>query len=152
MSRTEEQPRWWRMLGPGFIVAATGVGAGDLIAAAVAGQRFGLAVLWVVLLGSLFKAVLNEGVSRWQLATGTTLMEGWIRHLPRWVSWYFLVYLCFWGFLVAAALISACGVAAHALFPVLPVPAWGALHTLAGAALVWTGGYKTFESIMKGLI
>ncbi|MBT5169060.1 MAG: Nramp family divalent metal transporter, partial [Opitutales bacterium] len=70
MSRTEEQPRWWRMLGPGFIVAATGVGAGDLIAAAVAGQRFGLAVLWVVLLGALFKAVLNEGVSRWQLATG----------------------------------------------------------------------------------
>ena len=104
MSQFQKLSSLRQMLGPGFIVAATGVGAGDLIAAAVAGQRFGLAVLWVVLLGAFFKAILNEGVSRWQLATGTTLMEGWIRHLPRWVSWYFLVYLCFWGFLVAAAL------------------------------------------------
>ena len=143
---------WRQRLGPGFIVAATGVGAGDLIAAAVAGQSYGLAVLWVVALGALFKAVLNEGVSRWQLATGTTLMEGWIRYLPRWVSWYFLIYLCFWGFLVASALISACGVAAHALFPDLPVWAWAVLHTCAGAILVWTGGYRTFETVMKTLI
>ena len=152
MSQFQKLSSLRQMLGPGFIVAATGVGAGDLIAAAVAGQRFGLAVLWVVLLGAFFKAILNEGVSRWQLATGTTLMEGWIRHLPRWVSWYFLVYLCFWGFLVAAALISACGVAAHALFPVLPVPVWAALHTSVGAALVWRGGYAIFERVMKGLI
>lgn len=143
---------WRQRFGPGFIVAATGVGAGDLIAAAVAGQQFGLAVLWVVFLGAVFKATLNEGVSRWQLATGTTLMEGWIHYLPRWVSWYFLAYLFFWGFLVASALISACGVAAHALLPFLPVPAWAALHTCVGAALVWKGGYTIFETIMKSLI
>jgi Mn2+/Fe2+ NRAMP family transporter len=50
-------------------VAATGVGAGDLIAASVAGRRFGLAVLWVVVLGALCKGVLNDGIARWQLAT-----------------------------------------------------------------------------------
>ena len=144
-------PRW-QTLGPGFVVAATGVGAGDLIAAALAGQKFGLAVLWVVLLGAFFKAVLNEGVSRWQLATGTTLIEGWIRHLPRWVTWYFLVYLCLWGFLVAAALASACGVAAHALAPQLSVHAWAVVHSIIGGALVWTGRYTLFESVMKALI
>jgi Mn2+/Fe2+ NRAMP family transporter len=93
---------WWRSLGPGFVVAATGVGAGDLIAASVAGRKFGLAVLWVVALGALFKWVLNEGVSRWQLATGTTVLEGWIMRLPRWVGTYFLGYLFLWGLLVAA--------------------------------------------------
>ncbi|MBK1877578.1 Nramp family divalent metal transporter [Pelagicoccus mobilis] len=148
----EKQRLGWRALGPGFVVAATGVGAGDLIAAAVAGQKFGLAVLWVVVLGAFFKAFLNEGVSRWQLATGSTLIEGWIRHLPRWVSWYFLAYLCFWGFLVAAALMSACGVAAHTLVPSLPIPVWAAIHTLLGAILVWTGKYALFESFMKTLI
>lgn len=142
----------WRALGPGFVVAATGVGAGDLIAAAAAGQSFGLSVLWVVALGALFKAFLNEGVSRWQLATGTTLIEGWIRHLPAWVSWYFMAYLCLWGFLVAAALVSACGVAAHTLVPALSVQAWAILHSLAGAAIVWVGRYALFEAVMKCLI
>jgi len=84
----------WKRFGPGFVVAATGVGAGDLIAATVVGQKYGLAVLWVVALGALFKGVLNEGVSRWQLATGTTLIEGWTQRLPRWVGYYFVAIWC----------------------------------------------------------
>lgn len=144
----------WRILGPGFVVAATGVGAGDLIAAAVAGRRFGLAVLWVVVMGALFKFVLNEGVSRWQLATGKTLIEGWTERLPRWVSWYFLVYLLLWSFLVAAALSSACGVAASALFPSLSLPiwVWSLAHASVAFLFVWWGGYSGFERVMKILI
>jgi len=132
-------------------VAATGVGAGDLIAAAVAGRQFGLAVLWVVALGAMFKWVLNEGVSRWQLATGTTLIEGWGARLPRWVGGYFVGYLILWAFLVAAALSASCGVAAKALFPDLPVPlgAWSALHAALAYVLVRRGGYAGFESLMK---
>jgi Mn2+/Fe2+ NRAMP family transporter len=144
--------RWWSSLGPGFVVAATGVGAGDLIAAAVAGNRYGLAVLWVVLAGAVFKWVLNEGVARWQFATGTTIIEGWVERLPSAVSWYFLFYLCLWGFLVAAALSSACGVAASALLPILSVNQWAAIHALAGFVLVLFGRYRAFENVMKFLI
>lgn len=108
---------FFRYLGPGFVVAATGVGAGDLIAASVAGARYGTIILWAALLGGLLKFVLNEGVARWQIATDTTLLEGWIHKLPRGVSWYFLLYLLLWSFVVAGALISFCGLAAHTLFP-----------------------------------
>jgi Mn2+/Fe2+ NRAMP family transporter len=144
----------WRSLGPGFVVAATGVGAGDLIAAAVAGRRFGLAVLWVVVLGAFFKWVLNEGVARWQLATGETLIEGWTKRLPRWVSWYFLGYLVLWSFLVAAALSAACGVAAGAVLPGIGMPtwAWSTLHAFGAFLLVWWGRYAVFERMMKILI
>jgi len=145
---------WWRSLGPGFVVAATGVGAGDLIAAAVAGQKFGLVVLWAVAVGALFKAVLNEGISRWQLATGTTLIEGWGARLPKWVGGYFLIYLVFWGFLVAAALMASCGVATKALFPQIPIPvvAWSAFHAVLAFALVKLGRYQAFEKLMKVLM
>ena len=68
-----------RDLGPGIVIAATGLGAGDLIAAALAGARYGTAVLWAAAIGALLKFALNEGLARWQLATGTTLLEGWIR-------------------------------------------------------------------------
>ena len=34
-------------------------------------------VLWTAALGAVLKYSLAEGVARWQLATGTTLIEGW---------------------------------------------------------------------------
>lgn len=140
------------MLGPGFLVAATGVGAGDLIAAAVVGTRFGVVVLWVVALGALFKWVLNEGIARWQLATGTTLIAGWVQKLPRVVTWYFLGFLFLWALLVAGTLSNWCGVAAATFLPFWPAKTWGALHALAGFVLVWFGRYQTFERLMKALV
>lgn len=138
-----------RSYGPGIAVAATGVGAGDLVAASVAGAQYGTAVLWAALVGAVIKYVLNEGIARWQLATGTTILEGWITRLPRFVSYYFLVYLILWSFIVAAALISACGLAAHAMIPDLSVTTWGILHSLAGVVLVMVGRYALFERLMK---
>jgi Mn2+/Fe2+ NRAMP family transporter len=34
-----------RDIGPGIVIAATGLGAGDLIAASVAGAKYGIALL-----------------------------------------------------------------------------------------------------------
>ena len=110
------------ILGPGLVLAATGVGVGDLVAAAVSGSRFGFALVWAVLAGAIVKFVLSEGLARWQLATGTTLLEGWVLHLGRWVQYLFIAYLVVWSFVVGGALISACGLAGHALVPALPSP------------------------------
>lgn len=142
----------WRLLrtvGPGLVVAATGVGAGDLVAAAKAGATYGLPLLWTAVLGALLKFALAEGVARWQLATRTTVLEGWARLLGRPVQILFLVYLVLWTVIVCAALMSACGLAAHALFPVLSVTAWAILHALFGMAFVFTGGYGSLERAMK---
>ncbi|HXI04192.1 MAG TPA: Nramp family divalent metal transporter, partial [Candidatus Saccharimonadales bacterium] len=114
-----------------------------------AGARYGHAVVWAAAIGALLKYVLNEGLARWQLATGTTLIEGWVERLGRWVQWCFLAYLVLWSFIVAGALISACGLAAHAIAPALSVATWGILHSLAAAAMVLAGGYGRFESVMK---
>ena len=79
------------LLGPGLAVAATGVGAGDMIAGTAAGARFGTTLLWAAAFSALLKYVLNEGIARWQLATGTTLLEGWVERLGRPLQYYFLV-------------------------------------------------------------
>jgi len=141
-----------RWVGPGLVVAATGVGAGDMVAAAKAGAIWGTPLLWSVLVGALLKFVLAEGVARWQLATGSTLLEGWGRLLGRPVRAAFLVYLLAWTVVVAAALMSACGLAAHALFPRLSVTTWAIAHALAALLLVWFGGYRSFERVMKWVI
>lgn len=140
------------VLGPGVAVAATGIGAGDMVSASLSGARFGTTVLWVVLIGALLKFVLNEGIARWQLATDTTLLEGWARHLHRGVLYLFGAYLILWSFMVAAAQIAACGLAGHALVPALSVPAWGVIHSVVAIALVWLGRYGLFERMMKFFI
>jgi Mn2+/Fe2+ NRAMP family transporter len=140
------------MLGPGIVVAATGIGAGDMIAAAVSGARYGLLLLWAAALGAILKFCLNEGIARWQLATGTTLLEAWVSRFHRAVSIYFIIYLFLWSFIVAGALIAACGLAGHALLPVLPVEAWGVIHSLGAVILVYLGRYAVIEKVMKFFI
>lgn len=141
-----------KTIGPGIVIAATGVGAGDLIAASVSGARYGTAILWAAVIGAIIKYVINENLARWQLVTGTTLLEGWIQKLPRFVSFYFLLYLLVWSFIVAGALISATGLAAHAIIPSIPVEVWGVIHSLAAVIIVWFGAYRHIERIMKLLI
>jgi Mn2+/Fe2+ NRAMP family transporter len=140
------------VLGPGLAIAATGVGAGDLMSALIAGARHGTALLWVIAVGAILKFVLNEGVARWQLATGKTVIEGWTDHLGRPVLVYFTAYLAIWGIIVAAGLMAACGVAAHALVPAIPIGIWSVLHSLVALGLVWLGRYEIFEGLMKVLI
>jgi Mn2+/Fe2+ NRAMP family transporter len=142
------------IIGPGILVAATGIGAGDLATAAFAGSKLGVAVLWAVFVGAFFKFVLNEGLTRWQLATGSTLLEGAMSHLGRSAKYVFLFYLLIWSFFVAAALMSACGVAAQAIFPLLPDPSaskivYGIVFSIIGVVLVRLGGYRAFDKVMK---
>ena len=85
-----------KLAGPGLVVAATGIGSGDVVAATVGGARYGVMLLWAIAVGAFFKFVLNEGIARWQLATGKTALEGWAEHLPAWVKLYFRVYLVLW--------------------------------------------------------
>ena len=108
--QTETPPRW-KLIGPGLVVAATGVGAADLVATLVAGSKYGYALLWCAVLGCLMKIVLVEGAGRWSLATGKTIYEGWAS-LGAWTSWYFGPYIVIWGFVYGAAAMAGTGLAA----------------------------------------
>ena len=140
------------LIGPGFVVAATGLGAGDLVAAAVSGASLGGQIIWAVVFGALIKLALNEGLARWQLSSDKSILQGWQENLPRWVNAYFLIYLLLWGFLVGAALMAACGLAANALLPQLSINNWAVLHSLLAVLLVLFGRYSMFETAMKVLI
>jgi Mn2+/Fe2+ NRAMP family transporter len=154
MTQDDRKVGLFTIIGPGILVAATGLGAGDLATASFTGLNLGVAVLWVVLVGAFLKFVLNEGLARWQLATGQTLLEGCVRHLGRPFQVVFLVYLVVWSLFVGTALMSACGVTAHAIFPIFDKPDTGKLwlgifHSLLGVGLVYLGGYKLFETVMN---
>lgn len=152
----ESPPSLLSRLAPGLLVAATGVGAGDLLTASYAGSKAGMALVWAVVIGCLFKWSLTEGLARWQLATGTTLLEGWATRLGGWIRWVFLAYLLLWSLVTGGSLGKACGVAGDGLFPLgdrgQSQAIWTVVHALLGFVLVWIGGFKTFERVMAVLV
>ena len=142
-----------KLAGPGLVVAATGIGSGDVVSATVGGARYGFVLLWAIVAGAFFKFVLSEGIARWQLATGTTALEGWAEHLPGWVKWFFAIYLVIWTVFVSAALTNATGVGIANITGGAIPQSWGAVaHSLIGFAFVWLGGYGNFEKLMKLLV
>lgn len=141
----------WKAIGPGIVAAATGVGAGDLIATLAAGSKLGYTLLWAVILGVAVKIALGEAVGRYHLASESTLLRGW-RQLGVWTSWYFGAYIVVWGFVYGATIMTATGMPFNAMFPSLSTNQWGAIFAISGFALVWLGGYVQFERIITVLV
>jgi len=140
-------------LGPGLIMAASGIGASDVLTATIGGSTYGVQLLWAVILGAFFKFVLSEGMARWQLATGKTMIEAWAQHLPRWILFVFAAYVVLWAVAVSGALVTGCGLAIENLTGGAVPHTWGALaHTAVAFTFIYgvrTGG---FERAMKPLI
>ena len=146
------------MIAPGVLLAATGVGASDLATAGFSGAKLGVTVAWAVLLGAMLKFVLTEGLTRWQLATGTTLLEGGCVHFGTPFRVIFLIYLLPWAFFTGGAIISASGTVMDAMLPLdTSNPAtgrmvYGIAQSLLAMLLVFVGGFKLFERIMLATV
>ncbi|MFI1185401.1 Nramp family divalent metal transporter [Streptomyces californicus] len=142
----------WKYIGPGIVVAATGVGAGDLVATLIAGSTFGYTLMWAAVIGCVVKISLAEAAGRWHLATGRTLFDGW-RSLGPWTTVYFAVYVVVWGFIYGATAMSSSALPIVALFPDGPgLTFWAIVTGLTGLLFVWFNRYAVFEKVMTVLI
>ncbi len=144
--------KFLKIISPGVIIAMAGVGVGDLATASLVGSRLGESVLWAVILGAFMKFFITEGCARWQLTTGTSILEGCMTNLGIWFKVPFIIYFVFWSYFVSAALISACGVAMTAIMPLFGEHSkliYGMIHSLIAGVLIWRGGFKLFARIME---
>jgi Mn2+/Fe2+ NRAMP family transporter len=139
-------------VGPGLLLAATGIGVGDMVSSTIAGAEYGLTLVWALAVGVLVKFAITEGGARWQLATDHTLVEGWRDHLPRVAVLGFFVYFVIWSYMVASALVAASALVPAAIVPGVPLPVWGVIHAVAAFALVYVGRYQRFLAIIKWFI
>jgi len=139
------------IFGPGIILAATGIGAGDLVTNTTAGSNFGIVLAWAIIIGVSLKVLVTEGVGRYTLATGKTILEGW-RSLGKWTMYYFFIYVTLFGLIYGASIATACGIMMYIMFPIIPWWVWAIIHAVAGFTLMWFGRYKLFERIITTLI
>lgn len=69
-------------VGPAFFLAGYTIGTGSVVTMASAGSRYGLTLLWVLVLACAFSFVLLEAYGRFSLVTGTGSLYGTRRHIP----------------------------------------------------------------------
>ena len=67
-------------LGPAFMAIGYTIGTGSVTSMVVAGNRFGMSLLWVLLLSCFFSWVLMEAYGRYALVTGETALYAFRKH------------------------------------------------------------------------
>ncbi len=139
------------LLGPGLVLAAASVGAGDMVTSLAGASGYGMALLWAILIGVVLKFALTEAVGRLYLATGQTVIAS-LRSVGRWLPAAFFVFVLVIGLLYGAALGSVASLALSTLFPALPLRPLAIAIALASAAIVYVGRYALFERVMSGFM
>ncbi len=101
------QPRsLGKMLGPGIIMVAVGVGSGEYILHPYIAVTVGLVFLWAAVLGLGTQYFINTEVERYSLATGETAVTGFIRMWRPWAPLFVVMTIVPWawpGWMTSAA-------------------------------------------------
>ena len=88
-----EPPPLRRILGPGVVLAAAGIGSGEFILWPYIAQQTGLALLWAALFGAILMFFIATECVRYTLATGETIITGFTRLWKPWSIGFVLLAL-----------------------------------------------------------
>jgi Mn2+/Fe2+ NRAMP family transporter len=141
-----------RLMGPGILFAGAAIGVSHLVQSTRAGASFGWELAWVVVAVNLFKYPFFEFGSRYALATGESLLQGY-RRQGKWVLWFFLVVTVLTVFTVQATVTLVTAGIAQNLLPIGESPIWwSAIILSVCAGLLIIGKYSLLDKTMKGIV
>lgn len=95
-----------KMVGPGIIMVAVGIGSGEYILHPFIASQVGLVFLWAAVVGLLTQYFINTEVGRYTLATGETAITGFVRMWKPWAPLFILMTILPWawpGWMTSAA-------------------------------------------------
>ncbi len=145
-----------KYLGPGFILSASIVGSGELIATTTLGAEAGFILLWVVLFGCMIKVAVQLEFGRYTITYGRPAFQAWnLNPGGRIYKWHWSIYITFvflictfWG--QAGVLGGAAQVASYAV-PSIPLILWLTIIALVISFCIFHGFYRPVEWIATGL-
>ncbi len=137
-------------MGPGFVIAATSIGAGSVVSFSNAGSNFGYQLTWWLIVMGIFVFAFNYAMRKFTIVTGLTIQEGINKYFGK--GWAMVVAIC--------AMISqtvygignfiAVGLGFMLLFPGLPLWVGGAIGFVACVIMyILKNIYKKAEIVTK---
>ena len=151
---TQDPPRSFfsklRFLGPGFILSASIVGSGELIATTVLGAKGGFITFWVILVSCFVKVAIQLEFGKNAIITGKTLMFSFAK-LPgptfkkgNWAIWATFI-LTLLKILQVGGMLGGAAIAISMLFPQIPILIWALILGILLSFLI----YKNYYSIIE---
>lgn len=146
-----------RFLGPGFILSASIVGSGELIATTTLGAQAGFVAFWVIIVSCLVKVAVQLEFGRHTILTGATAMQIFNR-LPgpkvgkgRWSVWLVLLMMLL-KVVQLGGMLGSAAIVLQMLFDGMPVWIWVALLALTISLLIYRGYYRIVEKTSLWMI
>lgn len=153
-SKVRQPPTsWWGRLpyvGPGFVLSASIVGSGELIATTTLGAEAGFTALWVILLSCLVKVALQLEFGRYTIQHGLTCMESLNRlpgPAPRGVNWMVWMWIALWPIklLQVAGILGGFALLMNLIVPSVSVAVWVWVSAVVVAVMVSLNRYALVE-------
>lgn len=141
-----------KALGPGLLWAATAIGVSHLVQSTRAGALYGFSLLGVVVLVNLLKYPLFQAGPRYAVATGRSLIEGYVAQ-GRWAVGVYIVVTVGTMFTVLAAVTLVTGGLAQAVFgTALSVVGWSTVLLASCAGVLVVGRFPVLDRAIKAII
>ena len=157
LGKLPKPPKAGHLLGPGIVLAAMGIGMGEVIMWPRMALMWGSGVLWLALLGFTIQYFVQMEMSRWVTATGESFFQATarmgFRKVFSWVFFFSAPIIYFWpgwigtaGQILSYATGAPFGEASWRVFALLGVAAILILLTVSPVV------YNVIEKVMAGAI
>ncbi|GAA0880067.1 Nramp family divalent metal transporter [Algoriphagus jejuensis] len=139
-----------RFLGPGFILSASIVGSGELIATTVLGAKAGFITFWVILISCLIKVAIQLEFGKNAIVSGRPLMQEFNRldgptfGKANWAVWSTFLLTSF-KILQIGGMIGGSAIVLNLIFPSFPINLWLVLIGLSLSLLIFKNYYHLIE-------
>lgn len=146
-----------RYLGPGFVLSASIVGSGELIATTTLGAKAGFITFWVIIVSCLVKVFVQLEFGKHTILTGETAMTAF-NALPgpkfgraRWSVWSFFLFMLV-KLLQVGGIVGGVAIILNISFPQIGVSVWAFITAVLVALLIFRGYYKFIEKFSLWMI
>jgi len=139
-----------KFLGPGFILSASIVGSGELIATTILGAKAGFAAFWIIVLSCLIKVAVQLQYGKHAIWSGESTMKSF-NLLPglrlgkgSWALWMAFI-LTFCKIIQLGGMVGGTAIVLNMLFPPLSIFIWTLLVAFSATILIYKNYYPLVE-------
>lgn len=146
-----------KFLGPGFILSASIVGSGELIATTVLGAKGGFVTFWVIIVSCLVKVAIQLEFGKNAILTGKTPMKGFADlggptiSKGHWAVWTAFA-LTLIKILQLGGMLGGAAIALQLLFPSIGLSTWTISIGILSSLLIANNWYSWVEKISLFLV
>ena len=133
-------------LGPGFILSASIVGSGELIATTILGAKAGFVAFWVIIISCIIKVAIQLEFGRTAIINGESPMKLFSQFSGKnkWAVWVVFL-LTLLKVIQVGGMLGGSALVLYLLFPDIPVPVYVVLLGFVVAILIYKNYYRLIE-------